>query len=109
MRDPRSELPATIPPMLAQSGRAFDSEQHLFEIKWDGTRAMAFIDGAGVRLMNRRDRTISDRYPDLIQCLGAAPAGTVLDGEIIVMKAGKPDFQSLQKREQARTPTKIKQ
>jgi DNA ligase D-like protein (predicted ligase) len=91
-------LPEFIEPMLAQPGEAFDSDQHLFEIKWDGTRAMAFIEEGTVRLMNRRGRNIAARYPEL-QVLTALPPGTVLDGEIVVLRDGKPDFPSLQKRE----------
>jgi DNA ligase D-like protein (predicted ligase) len=101
-------LPAFIPPMLAQPGQPFDSDEFLFEIKWDGTRAMAFVDDKA-RLINRRQRDISDRYADLIAVLKLVPPGTILDGEIIVMKDGKPDFQSLQKREQARSEFKITQ
>ena len=39
--------------MLATSADPFDSDDHLFEIKWDGTRAMCFVGAGGVRLMNR--------------------------------------------------------
>jgi len=101
-------LPDYIEPMLAQpSVEPFDSADYLFEIKWDGTRAMVYIENGGVRLMNRRKRNISDRYPDL-QCLSAAPAGTLLDGEIVVIRNGKSDFQALQKREQSRTEFRIR-
>jgi bifunctional non-homologous end joining protein LigD len=44
-----SELPQFIPPMLAKPGTPFDSKDHLFEIKWDGTRTLAFIDAASYR------------------------------------------------------------
>jgi bifunctional non-homologous end joining protein LigD len=98
-------LPAFIQPMLAKPGEAFDSEQHLFEVKWDGTRGLAFVDAHGrYRLLNRRRIDMAWRYPELA-CLGELPAGTVLDGEIVVLLAdGRPDFESLQSREQARTP-----
>jgi bifunctional non-homologous end joining protein LigD len=94
--------------MLSVAGEPFDSSEHLFEIKWDGTRAMAFIDEGGVRLMNRRQRDISHRYADL-QCLSAAPMGTVLDGEIVVLKDGRSDFQLLARREQSRSEFRIRQ
>ena len=101
-------LPDFIPPMLAEYGEAFDSEEFLFEVKWDGTRAMAFVDGPGVlRLVNRRKVDLNERYPDLA-FLGDLPPGTVLDGEIVVLKNGKPVFNSLQSREQARSPVYVK-
>jgi len=101
-------LPDFIPPMLAEYGEPFDSEEFLFEVKWDGTRALAFVDSVGsFRLVNRRRVDLNGRYPDL-SFLGELPAGTVLDGEIVVLKNGKPEFNSLQSREQARSPLYVK-
>lgn len=100
-------LPKFIEPMLSQAGEAFDSDDHLFEIKWDGTRGLAFIEGGRCRLLNRRRVDMTDRYPDL-EFLAGLDDGTVLDGEVIVMVGGKPDFQSLQSREQAQNPRKIR-
>lgn len=94
--------------MLAKPGAAFDSDDYLFEIKWDGTRALTYVEGGEVRMMNRRERRIDERYPELVEQLAALPNGTVLDGEIVVLRDGKPDFQALQKREQARSALKIK-
>src|SRR4051794_4444788 len=97
-------LPDFIPPMLAEYGEPFDSEEYLFEIKWDGTRALAFVDSTGTfRLINRRRVDLNGRYPDL-SFLGQLPPGTVFDGEIVVLKNGKPEFNSVQSREQARAP-----
>ncbi|HTL29011.1 MAG TPA: hypothetical protein VL282_07320, partial [Tepidisphaeraceae bacterium] len=50
---------------------------------------------------------ISHRYPELIERLRNLPPGTVIDGEIVVMQNGRPEFQLLQSREQARTKMKI--
>ena len=47
-------LPEFIDPMLAQIGRPFDSDEHFFEIKWDGIRALAFVEGGDCRLVSRR-------------------------------------------------------
>lgn len=100
------ELPAFVEPMLARAGPPFDSDRHLFEIKWDGTRALAFVDGRGHRLLNRRRVDMTLRYPEL-DFLAQLDAGTVLDGEIVVLRGGKPDFAALQKREHARSKRKI--
>jgi DNA ligase D-like protein (predicted ligase) len=93
--------------MLAKSGTAFDSPQWQFEIKWDGTRALAYVDRGTVRLMNRRRVDIAYRFPELA-CLRELPDGTVLDGEVVVLLGGgKPDFEALQTREHASVPLKI--
>lgn len=93
--------------MLATPGTAFDSELHFFEIKWDGTRTLIFIDHQGYRLANRRRIDVTDRYPEFA-CLAALPAGTVLDAEMVVLRDGKPDFALLMSREHARTPLKVR-
>lgn len=102
-----NELPKFIEPMLAKVGSAFDSEDFQFEIKWDGTRAIAFVDEVGYRIVNRRGANLVPRYPELA-FLNDLPRGTVLDGEIIVLEDGKPSFALLMSREQARTSSKIK-
>jgi len=98
-------LPDFIAPMLAKSGAPFDSEEHLFEVKWDGTRALAFVEqGRAYRLRNRKDRDQAMRYPELA-FLGELEAGMVLDGEIVMLdSSGRPDFSLMLKREQARHP-----
>ena len=78
-------------------GEAFDSPDYLFEIKWDGTRALVFAEGGSYRILNRRRRDITQRYPELA-CLKGLPDGTVLDGEIVVIREGRPDFEALQRR-----------
>src|SRR5713101_5321412 len=60
-----SELPRFVPPMLAKPGEPFDSLEHLFEIKWDGTRALAFTDTHSYRLVNRHRADVTERYPEL--------------------------------------------
>jgi len=49
------ELPRFVAPMLAKRGAPFDSSEHLFEIKWDGTRVLAFVESHSYRLVNHRD------------------------------------------------------
>lgn len=85
--------------MLAELGRApFDSEDWIFEIKWDGTRTLAFIEDGQVRLMNRRQVNTTERFPEFA-FLGELGDGIVLDGETVVLTGGKPDFGKLQSRE----------
>lgn len=100
-------LPPFIEPMLARPGTAFDSDHYLFEVKWDGTRCLAFIEGGAYRLLNRRRVDMTARYPEF-DFLANLPGGTVLDGEIVVLHEGKPDFGRLQSREHSRSPLRIR-
>lgn len=84
--------------MLAASAQApFDSERHLFEIKWDGIRCLAFIEAGAVRLQSRHLTDITTQFPELA-CLGQLPGGTILDGELVVLQDGKPFLTVIQHR-----------
>jgi bifunctional non-homologous end joining protein LigD len=102
-------IDARITPMLAYMAPGpFDSERHLFEIKWDGTRCLLFKKGDEIRLQNRRLETITHRYPEL----GSLPQqlearNAILDGELVVLSDGLPNFSKLQQREQVADPMKI--
>jgi DNA ligase D-like protein (predicted ligase) len=93
--------------MLARRGEPFDSDEHLFEIKWDGTRAQARITDGGYLLTNRNRRDLTTRYPELAFLADLEP-GLILDGEIVVMRDGRPDFELLLSREQTRNPHRIR-
>ena len=103
-----TRLPQFIEPMLARAAEPFDSDDYLFEIKWDGTRALAFVEEGAWRLVNRRRVEMAWRYPEM-SCLAQLPSGTVVDGEVVVLRAGKPDFPSLLVREQCRSDLKLGQ
>jgi bifunctional non-homologous end joining protein LigD len=93
------KLGSFIEPMKAQlSDRpAFDSEDWLFEIKWDGYRAIAEISKGAYKLYSRNGHTFDKAYPKVFAALSAIKKDTVLDGEIVVFDdSGKPSFQRLQ-------------
>ena len=94
-------LPGTVKPMLARLARhPFDSDEHLFELKWDGIRAMAFLEGGGLRLLSRTARDITGSFSELAALPGQVGAdGVVLDGELVCLDGeGHPSFPLLQQR-----------
>ena len=93
-----TSLPAAFAPMLASSGPPFDSDRHLFEVKWDGIRAVTMVDGAGVRMLSRRGSDLTGNYPELA-VLERLPPGTMVDGEIVVFNEGRPDFEFALRRD----------
>jgi DNA ligase D-like protein (predicted ligase)/DNA ligase D-like protein (predicted 3'-phosphoesterase) len=87
-------------PMMAQSRRkAFDDPQWLFEVKWDGIRALAYI-GKDLSIRSRNQKELLTKFPELKE-LTQLTSNVVLDGEIIIMKDGRVDFQTVAKRNQA--------
>src|ERR1035437_4722577 len=94
-------MPATIHPMLAESvEKPFDGAEWLFEIKWDGYRAIAFIADGKVRLVSRNQNDLTPRYPELKDMAKFVQAKTaILDGEVVALDAeGKASFSLMQQR-----------
>ncbi|MEU5526261.1 ATP-dependent DNA ligase [Micromonospora chersina] len=88
-----------LTPMLAAPVAELPTGPHLaYEPKWDGWRTVAFRDTAGVRLQSRAGRDLTGYFPDVTATLWSLPAGTVLDGELIVWAEGRTDFALLQRR-----------
>ena len=86
-------------PMLARSAEApFSSDDWIFEVKWDGIRAISYVKEE-LSIRSRNQKELIDNFPELSELKDLA-RDTVLDGEIIVMKDGKADFQTLIKRSQ---------
>jgi bifunctional non-homologous end joining protein LigD len=94
-------LPEKLKPMLATPGELpADDAQWAFEVKWDGVRAMSFVDGGRIRMQSRNDKEFIGSFPEFRE-LGAhlGSRQCVLDGEIVVMgENGIPDFGRLQHR-----------
>ena len=92
-----TELPPFVSPMLAKKAAPFDSDDYLFEVKWDGARGIALVGVGSYRLFSRRQLDITECFPEL-GFLRGLPPGTVLDGEVVVLERGKPDFGLLLSR-----------
>jgi len=80
--------------------KPFDGDDWLFEIKWDGYRAVAFIENNKARLVSRNQNELTGRYPelkDLPQFIKAKTA--ILDGEVVALdEQGRPSFSLMQQR-----------
>jgi DNA ligase D-like protein (predicted ligase)/DNA ligase D-like protein (predicted 3'-phosphoesterase) len=88
-------------PMLAQTADApFNSEDWIFEIKWDGIRAISYVDNE-VSIRSRNDKEMKQNFPEIVDELKTLAKNVVLDGEIVVIKEGKADFQSVIQRARA--------
>jgi len=97
----RAPMPAVIHPMLATAtDKPFDNAAWLFEIKWDGYRAVAFIDEGKVRLVSRNQNDLSTQFPELASLPQFVKAQrAILDGEIVALDdEGRPSFSMMQQR-----------
>jgi bifunctional non-homologous end joining protein LigD len=88
-------------PMLATPvSKAFDDKDWIFEIKWDGYRAIAECKKKEVKLYSRNGLSFLEKYPAITKSLQSLKHEMILDGEIVILnEANKPDFQLLQQYE----------
>lgn len=94
-----SKIPIGIKPMLATLVDApFDDPDWLYEIKWDGYRALAFTkDNGDVQLLSRNNKSFNDKFYPVFDALKELKMNVVLDGEILVINdQGISDFGKLQ-------------
>jgi bifunctional non-homologous end joining protein LigD len=97
VRSGNARLSRFISPMLATiHDEPFDDAEWIFEIKWDGYRAVAEV-GKQVRFYSRNGLSFDRLYPKVTNELGKIKTPAILDGEVVVInEKGKPDFQKLQ-------------
>ena len=94
-------MPPAIHPMLATSvDEPFDGPDWLFEIKWDGYRAVAFFENGKLRLVSRNQNELTQRYPELKDLPKFVHAKTaILDGEVVALdEQGRASFSLMQQR-----------
>jgi bifunctional non-homologous end joining protein LigD len=94
-------MPTTIHPMLATStDKAFDNPDWLFEIKWDGYRAIAFIEDGTIRLVSRTQNDLTAQFSELSRLPQLVKAErAIVDGEIVALDdEGRPSFSLMQQR-----------
>ena len=96
----KATMPAKIEPMLAVLGdRLPQGSDWLYEVKWDGYRALCFIQDGKVRMLSRRGNVMDAQFPEIAQALSRAvkAQSAIIDGEIVAFdENGVPSFQLLQ-------------
>ncbi len=95
-----TKMPEGLTPMLASLGPTPRGEQWVYEIKWDGVRALCYIAEGKVKLVGRRGTVFDRQYPELAGLAAAVKTPTaILDGEICALDdLGRPSFEKLQPR-----------
>lgn len=94
-------VPEFIEPMMARAVAELpQGDDWVYEVKWDGYRALALKHGDSVRLLSRKGNDLAKDFPGVVAAVRGVDADTaVLDGEIVALDAkGRPQFQLLQNR-----------
>src|SRR5688572_705394 len=94
----RQKMPANLQPMLATLvDKPFDEEGWAYEVKWDGYRALAFLNKGKVKLTSRNNKSFNEKFYPVYKALQGLKINAILDGEIIVAgEEGLSNFGHLQ-------------
>ena len=76
----------------------FNDDNWIYELKLDGCRCIGYFDQSGTCLRNKRNMELLPRFPELKELHRSVSKRTVLDGELVVLQNGVPDFFELQRR-----------
>lgn len=97
-RQGKSEMPSDIKPMLATLvNEPFHEEGWLYEVKWDGFRALAYKKDGEIELRSRNNKSFNEKFYPVFNALKAWEVNAVIDGEIVALNSeGLPDFAALQ-------------
>ena len=96
------------PMLIGENQEAFDSPDYIYELKLDGERCIAYLDNDVTELRNKRNMKMLVKVPELSDIHKQVKCRCILDGELIVIKDGKPDFYEIQRRSLLSNTFKIK-
>jgi len=93
--------------LIAENKTAFDNPDFLYELKLDGIRCFAYVDADSVELRNKRNKRLNEVYPELSDIHRQVKTRCILDGELVAIRDGKPNFYEVQRRSLMTNPVKI--
>lgn len=96
------------PMLISEMQDPFDSEDYIYEIKWDGIRCVSYLDESTTDMRNKRNKLMIPIFPELEDLYKQVKVKCILDHELLVLKNGVPDFYEVQKRALMTNPFKIK-
>lgn len=98
----------TKPMLISEMMDPFDSEEFIYEIKWDGIRCVSYLDENGTDIRNKRNKMMIPILPELAELHKQVKVKCILDNELVVLKTGIPEFYEIQKRALMTKSLKIK-
>jgi DNA ligase D-like protein (predicted ligase) len=96
MPPPKVQAKFLEPMLLLRTESLPEGDDWIYELKLDGFRAVAFKTAGKVYLRSRNDKDFTVKHPPIVKALASMPDDTVIDGEIVVLEAGRPSFNALQ-------------
>ena len=95
------------PMLLKQNSKPFNDKDYIYEIKFDGHRALIFVNNKSILIQSRNGKDITYLYPELHNIKSLVNKNVIFDGEIICEEEGIPSFKNLQKRSHLKNKNQI--
>lgn len=95
------------PMLLKEVSKPFNSDNHIFEVKFDGIRCLIYVEPNKILIQNRKGNNMDKMYPELLSIKDMVKNKVIFDGEIIVLDNGVPSFKKLQERSHLKDTSKI--
>ncbi|MCB2343272.1 ATP-dependent DNA ligase [Clostridium estertheticum] len=86
------------PMLIGENQEAFDSPDYIYELKLDGERCIAYLDKDVTELRNKRNMKMLAKVPELSKIHKQVKHRCILDGELIIIRDGVPDFYEIRRR-----------
>lgn len=95
------------PMLLNTKDKAFDDSDFIYEIKFDGIRAIIFASVQEIQIMSRNNEDLTKYFPELASIKDLVKENTIFDGELVAFENGKPNFRNVMKRIRLKNNLKI--
>ncbi len=95
------------PMLLQEIPKPFNSKDYLYELKFDGIRAVIFVNKREIKIQSRNQQDLTNLFPELQEIKKQVTKNVIFDGEIIALRNGLPSFRNIQKRLHLKNSTKI--
>lgn len=95
------------PMLLSESDTVLENDNYIYEIKFDGIRALIYVIDNNIKIFTRNGKNITNLFPELKVITSSVKKNSILDGEIVCLTNNKPDFFKVQKRIHLKNKDKI--
>lgn len=95
------------PMLLSESDTVLVNDNYIYEIKFDGIRALIYVIDNNIKIFTRNGKNITNLFPELKVITSSVKKNSILDGEIVCLTNNKPDFFKVQKRIHLKNKDKI--
>ena len=95
------------PMLLSESDTVLENDNYIYEIKFDGIRALIYVIDNNIKMFTRNGKNITNLFPELKIITSSVNKNSILDGEIVCLTNNKPDFFKVQERIHLKNKDKI--